>query len=346
MIHKALTYFKIRQPFILYPWLIVILFILQKIDLPELHPAWRDIFIFFIMNVFVLLVSFCILKVFIKERLKTWLIVSVLMVVLLNWSTIFELLSRWTFFNEILNSLPHILRQLVYLSILILIIYLSTKYKGSLLKISQYLNVLLIALIIYQIFAIFFQDTTKIKLADKVEIIDTRQQKINNNLPDIYYIILDAYTSNQSLKDYWDYNNDEFTDFLTGKGFYIAANSKTNYNLTLYSVSSSLNMSYLTNLPKKKTEGLAHIKNLSKLVEESQIVKILLKNGYQIENCSFLDLPKSSRYYDDFIYFKKVDLFESTAFKRVLNKMNIKCSNDNNRADLISFGVSSPLLAA
>lgn len=261
---------------------------------------------------------------------------------MLEWQIFWETLSKWPFFIEYINSLPHILRQLFYISLFILVIYVITKYKGSLLKISQYFNVLLIALIIYQIFAIFFQNTTKITLADKAEIIDNKQKKANNHLPDIYYIILDAYTSNQSLKDYWDYKNDEMADFLGGKGFCIATDSRTNYNLTLYSICSSLNMSYLTNVPQKKTEALARIKNLSNLIEESQVVKILLKYGYQITNYSFKDLPETPRYYDDFFYLKKGNLFNGTAFAMIAYKMNIKWMQDENRVNLFSLKTINP----
>jgi len=341
MNNKVLTYFKIRQPLIVYPWLIIVLFILQKFSIPDLHPPWKDILFFFLLNSVLLLIAFIVLNVFIKDRLKAWLNVSILMVVLLEWLIIWELLSKWPFFYEILNSLPHILKQLLYLSLFILIIYVSTKYKRSLLKISQYLNVLLIALIIYQLYAIFSQDTKRITLANKIEIIEYRQQYLNNKPPDIYYIILDAYTSNQSLKDYWDYDNYELTDFLSKKGFCITTDSKSNYNFTEYSLCSSLNMSYLDNIPKKRIVDFARMKNLKQLLKDSQVTKILLKNGYQVINYSSFDLPETTRFYDDFFWTKK-SLIAGTAFEMVLKRMGVKVDDGKNTANFLTFKTINP----
>jgi len=64
-------------------------------------------------------------------------------------------------------------------------------------------------------------------------------------LPDIYYIILDAYAREDILRDLLNYNNTEFISFLKDRGFYVAGDSCSNYAWTLYSLSSSLNLDYL-----------------------------------------------------------------------------------------------------
>ena len=62
---------------------------------------------------------------------------------------------------------------------------------------------------------------------------------------DIYYIILDSYTSSDSLKQYLNFDNSEFNNFLMKKGFYIANKSRPNYLITYLSIPSSLNMEYI-----------------------------------------------------------------------------------------------------
>lgn len=66
---------------------------------------------------------------------------------------------------------------------------------------------------------------------------------------DIYYIVLDAYARADVLNDLYGYDNTEFIRFLETRGFYIADKSQANYISTELSLASSLNMSYLSDLP-------------------------------------------------------------------------------------------------
>ena len=56
--------------------------------------------------------------------------------------------------------------------------------------------------------------------------------------PDIYYIILDAYGSQDTLENYYNFDNEKFLNFLEEHDFYIATESKSNYGYTRYSLSS------------------------------------------------------------------------------------------------------------
>ena len=66
--------------------------------------------------------------------------------------------------------------------------------------------------------------------------------------PDVYYIILDAYSRADVLKSFFGYDNTEFLNALRQKGFYVADCSQSNYAQTELSLSTSLNMDYLDSL--------------------------------------------------------------------------------------------------
>jgi hypothetical protein len=68
------------------------------------------------------------------------------------------------------------------------------------------------------------------------------------NLPDIYYIILDSYARSDFMQSSFGYDNTGFLDHLEGKGFYIAEESNSNHNWTALSLSSSLNLEFVQNL--------------------------------------------------------------------------------------------------
>jgi hypothetical protein len=67
-------------------------------------------------------------------------------------------------------------------------------------------------------------------------------------MPDVYYIILDSYTRADVLQADLGYDNSEFIKKLEDLGFYVATCSRSNYNNTIYSMASSLNIGYLPEL--------------------------------------------------------------------------------------------------
>lgn len=64
-------------------------------------------------------------------------------------------------------------------------------------------------------------------------------------VPDVYYIIVDAYGRQDTLQNLYGFDNSEFIDWLKGQGFYVADQSHSNYLHTELSLASSLNMAYL-----------------------------------------------------------------------------------------------------
>ncbi len=68
----------------------------------------------------------------------------------------------------------------------------------------------------------------------------------SNTYPDIYYIILDEYSSFSTIKQYFEYDNTAFEQYLIDKGFFVAENSKGLSPVTRVEIASRLNFhSYL-----------------------------------------------------------------------------------------------------
>lgn len=64
-------------------------------------------------------------------------------------------------------------------------------------------------------------------------------------LPDIYWIILDRYGSQDVLRDYYDFDIGPFLDDLRDRGFYVAEDAIANYLKTSSNVVAARNMQYL-----------------------------------------------------------------------------------------------------
>lgn len=66
-----------------------------------------------------------------------------------------------------------------------------------------------------------------------------------DDLPDVYYVILDRYGGPTALRETYDFDNEPFLTALEERGFTVARHAHANYIKTPLSLASSLNMDYL-----------------------------------------------------------------------------------------------------
>lgn len=114
--------------------------------------------------------------------------------------------------------------------------------------------------------------------------------------PDIYYIILDGYGRKDTLKEYLNFDNSQFINFLESRGFYIADQSQANYLYTINSISSSLNMNYI-NPTSQPMYQMAY----TRLISENQARSYLAGLGYHFVTFYspflFTDITNADIYY-------------------------------------------------
>ena len=100
-------------------------------------------------------------------------------------------------------------------------------------------------------------------------------------LPDIYYIILDRYANESILKEVFNFDNSEFIDYLTNKGFYVASQSRSNYLITTHSLSSSLNMRYINYLSEKLKGPPDNMLPMHAMLKDYKVWRFLKSKGYK-----------------------------------------------------------------
>jgi len=157
-------------------------------------------------------------------------------------------------------------------------------------RITNYLNIVAIialALPIYNILVFLARPAADFR-TDRIQRSQDSQAThyiTGDQLPDIYYIILDGYARADVLLEVFGYDNSEFLNFLTEKGFYIAQDSRSNYAQTRLSLASSLNIEYINHLT-GPTEDNPRGSELGKLIKESQIRTFLRGLGYRMVSFS------------------------------------------------------------
>jgi hypothetical protein len=100
--------------------------------------------------------------------------------------------------------------------------------------------------------------------------------------PDIYYIVLDAYTRQDVLREVYDYDNEPFLRELTEMGFYVARCSQSNYAQTELSLASTFNMNYLDELGEAFVAGSDDRSGLWPLLQHGKVRSLLEDLGYKV----------------------------------------------------------------
>ena len=136
---------------------------------------------------------------------------------------------------------------LLWAFIFITVAFLIIKSRRNFSTSTKFLNIVAITLVAISLINIGIYEVKSFNL--RTEATNGSPTSLNledsHNLPDIYYIILDSYARADTLMEFWDYDNSEFIDYLTNKGFYVASKSRSNYSCTILSLPSSLNMQYI-----------------------------------------------------------------------------------------------------
>jgi hypothetical protein len=100
-------------------------------------------------------------------------------------------------------------------------------------------------------------------------------------LPDVYYIILDAYTRQDVLRNVFDYNNQPFIQGLRDLGFVVTDQSRSNYAITRLSIPSSLNMNYLDALGPPLDPNARDAAWLDRICKSNAVRQALASIGYR-----------------------------------------------------------------
>jgi hypothetical protein len=126
--------------------------------------------------------------------------------------------------------------------------------------------------------------------------------KTSSGLPDIYYIVFDRYGNAETLKDVYNFENQEFLDGLKAKGFFIADKSTANYLKTAQSLASSLNMEYINYLSPQLGEDSTNLLPLYSMLQENRVAKFLKARGYKFIHLGSWWAPTSRNKYADVNY--------------------------------------------
>ena len=279
----------LKKPLVIHPFLFGIfptLFLFSH-NIGEL--SLNVIFVPIVFTVGLTLLYWFLLSFVLSNMQKAGLIVSLFLLLFFSYghflqalnSTGFRLILGW-FFIQNSKFLLFIWCALFFIGA-----YFSIKTIRSLHNFTYLLNIIASFLIVTSLINIGAYklrtrgDWGDIRSAEKVKISPEDFKKVDR-LPNIYYIILDGYPRADILKEIYEYENTEFYDYLTKKGFYIANKSRSNYSQTALSLAACLNLKYLDDLVEQVGIESKNFEPLKNMIKNSWVFDFLRQYGYKI----------------------------------------------------------------
>jgi hypothetical protein len=277
-----------------YPILALYNLNIEYVDLPD---TFRSL----LLATFATLILLVGVYLLTRSLEKSSVIVSLLMIMFLTYG------HAYLFLQDSLNltvrhSFLVIVEGVVFLGLLILILKSDLAARG----LGQFLMVVSIALTAMFLFG-WLQHELGVSRASAATSNDpaAATAEINQNLPDVYFIILDAHTRSDVLADRFGYDNLDFINALEGMGFYVGACSQSNYASTKLSLTSAFYGEYIDQIL-KGGQILPPLQN-------SALIQALTERGYRtmaFENRARgqFDLNEEIRFSRNQLAFGTIDL--------------------------------------
>jgi hypothetical protein len=190
-------------------------------------------------------VIWALVGLFVRSWQKSALIVLVIQAAFFTFGHLLGFLKAITVFGRTIPPGVYLgVGEIILLVVLFRSILLAKKRFNQL---GTYLNIVTIFLVVFPFLRIGQYYWDQHQFAQQVS---TQAAAINSsaNKPDVYMIVLDAYSRQDLLKADFGFDNSAFINQLQGMGFDVLPCSRSNYNGTEVSLASMLNMAYLSDL--------------------------------------------------------------------------------------------------
>ena len=303
---------------LLFPIVTVLILVANNLGQMQLNAAWRSLLISFLLTRVILMLGWLALK----SIAKAGLLALVIAFFALTYGHFYDVMAGRVIGDWVVGT-PFYM-GILWAILFTLAIYLLLFRLKNPQVITQILNIVTLTLLAVQLGRIgIFEVQMAIARAQTGQNAGETtflHPEDPNNLPDVYFILLDKYGRSDALEAYFDYDNSDFIESLEDMGFWVADCSRSNYSFTVMSLASELNLDYVHNLTDspdlKTTSALIQNNLVFQAFEELNYTTIAFNMGYSWGNM------KDADYYFD-SYPKDIDTWEIDPFEMLYLKSTL-----------------------
>lgn len=261
----------------LYPWLIAsypsLQLLAHNVTQAGTEEAVRPLLASWLVTTVLYLLALQLLK----DRQRTALLVSLMLVLFFSYGQLYEYLRQSSALGISVGRHRYLVT--VYGLVLVVGTWLVVRSREKLGSSTSWLNALALALLVTPLIQIGSHEIRQARSSGSSR--SPTSAPSREPLRDIYYIILDGYTRGDALLEDLRYDNSAFLTSLERIGFYVAECARSNYARTDAVLTSALNMEYKAIIQEDLIkQGLDPALTLT-LIEDSSVRERLEELGYK-----------------------------------------------------------------
>ena len=242
---------------------------------------FRDLFLPLITSVFIIVIFWSILTFFFGQK-KSALISTLIIFMIILFAYVRNSLIYADMLDLRMFASNYILIPIFGFFGICLIIYILKKEFSP--KVNQTLNIMSLVIFgfLFSQIGLFLINDESFDEAQRLLHVPIFEMKETLPTPNVYLILLDAYSGNILLEEDFGYDNSKFFEQLRDRGFFVKERSFSNYPNTELSMPSIMNMNYLDFLIEIQGEDSNDMRLTQKIWNENKVMQVFEANGYYI----------------------------------------------------------------
>ena len=241
----------------------------------------EDLLLPSLVSLLIIGILWIVTKIFVGGK-KSALIISVFLILWISISQIRTIVINLEYeIIQIFGSNKFLIPLFFIITIPVVIYIIKRNISNDSTSIINAISIVIFAFLIFQVVSYDSVNMDEyISITENIQIPIIPSNVVEK--PDVYVLVLDAYSGDITLEQDFNYDNSEFKNELKNRGFVVQKPSYSNYPNTNLSMPSIMNMVYLDSIAEELGKDSRVLTGIKEIRNENNAMKIFKENNYYI----------------------------------------------------------------
>jgi len=276
----------------------------------------EDLLLPSLVSLLIIGILWIVTKIFVGGK-KSALIISVFLILWISISQIRTIVINLEYeIIQIFGSNKFLIPLFFIITIPVVIYIIKRNISNDSISIVNTISIVIFAFLIFQVANYDFVDVNDYNTITENIQLPIIQSDVTEK-PDVYFLVLDAYSGDITLQQDYNYDNSKFKNELKDRGFVVQKPSYSNYPNTELSIPSIMNMVYLDFLASELGSDSQNKKHAIELKKQNKVMEFFQKNQYDVISFSGglnVDMPIANKQLCGSIININSELYESFVY--------------------------------
>ena len=241
----------------------------------------EDLLLPSLVSLLIIGILWIVTKIFVGGK-KSALIISVFLILWISISQIRTIVINLEYeIIQIFGSNKFLIPLFFIITIPVVIYIIKRNISNDSISIVNTISIVIFAFLIFQVANYDFVDVNDYNTITENIQLPIIQSDVTEK-PDVYFLVLDAYSGDITLQQDYNYDNSKFKNELKDRGFVVQKPSYSNYPNTNLSMPSIMNMVYLDSIAEELGKNSQVVTGMKEIRNENNVMKIFKGNNYHI----------------------------------------------------------------